>query len=129
MPEVLKLAYAGQDPCEYVNNMKFINQLSEHDWVILYCGRKYVAGGIYADDFRDELEVRAECEFLGTDSYGVDGSEFSVCRCENEKLCKFAGSEFKHWDKSDPDISKCSCLIDIKFSGLGKKWSLEDKEE
>lgn len=130
MPEILELAWEeGDEPYEYVNNMRFLNELSKHAWAIYHKGRKYLVDGLFTNDLRDELSVWADCEYAGKDSYGVEGSEFDCCTCEDENICKFAGSEFKHWDKTDPRMSDCGCRIDIKFSDLGKEWIFERGEE
>jgi len=121
MGTTLELAWEEPDePYEYVNNMTFLNGLSKHAWTIYHQGRTYCVDGFFSNDFRDELVVWADCEFAGRDSFGVEGSDFDCCTCEDEKLCKFAGSEFKHWSKTDPHMQDCGCRIDVKLSDIGK---------
>ena len=121
MSTVIELAWEEKDePYEYANNMYFLNELSKHAYTVFYKGREYHADRFYTDDFRDELTVWGECRFLGSDSYGVEGSMFTCCNCEDEKVCKFAGSEFKRWDNSDPHMEDCECQIDVKLSDIGK---------
>lgn len=121
MSEILELGWEEDDePYEYVNNMRFLNELSKHAWQVFSRGRQYQVDRFFVEDFREELVVWGDCTFLGADSYGVEGSDFECCNCEDEKLCKFAGTEFKHWSKTDPMTADCGCRIDIKFSDIGK---------
>lgn len=129
MNTIIELGWEKEDePYEYVNNMNFLNELSKHAWQIFYQGRQYQVDRFYVEDFRDELVVWGDCKFLGMDSYGVRGSEFGCCNCEDEKICKYAGSEFKNWDKSDPFSGDCGCHIDIKYKDLGKTVFFELQE-
>ena len=94
----------------YLNNsIKAIEKIVNNDYTITFENREYYFKNMYSEDPQDDIEHTMECQYLREDSFGVPGSGFLSCSCEDMSLCKYAGSEFKHWDKNDLNPSEIGC--------------------